>query len=78
MPMQIEDCVITLDGHCTIEEAEPLFELLRGIDAPIFDVAQATSLHTAIVQLILASPGKVRGAAANPLLSACFRDRELP
>ncbi|MGD0721459.1 MAG: hypothetical protein ABR970_10515 [Roseiarcus sp.] len=78
MPMQIDDCVITLDGHCAIEEAQPLFDLVRGIEAPIFDVAQAKSLHTAIVQLILASSGKVRGASANPLLSACFRDRELP
>ena len=78
MPMRIEDGVITLDGHCAIEEAQPLFDLLGGIDAPIFDVTQAKSLHTAIVQLILASSGSVRGASASPLLAACFGDRARP
>jgi hypothetical protein len=78
MPFTMEDDVISLEGHCPIEEAQPLFDALRGVEAPIFDVAHALSLHTAIVQLILASPGGVRGAPADRWLAACFRDRVLP
>ena len=79
MPFTMDGDVISLDGHCPIEEAQPLFEALLGaVDAPIFDVSRALSLHTAIVQLILASPGSVRGAPADRWLAACFRDRVLP
>jgi hypothetical protein len=78
MPFTLDDDVISLDGHCPIEEAQPLFEALRAVDEPIFDVSRALSLHTAIVQLILASRGSVRGAPADRWLAACFRDRVLP
>jgi hypothetical protein len=70
--------VISLDGHCPIEEAQPLFDALRAVDQPIFDVSRALSLHTAIVQLILASAGRVKGAPADRWLAGCFRDRVLP
>jgi hypothetical protein len=75
MPFTLDDDVISLDGHCPIEEAQPLFEALRAVDEPIFDVSRALSLHTAIVQLMLASAGAVRGAPADLWLAACFRDR---
>ena len=38
MPFRIDDNVISLDGHCSVEEAQPLFEALRGVDEPIFDL----------------------------------------
>jgi hypothetical protein len=78
MPFTIDGDVISLDGHCPIEEAQPLFDALRAVDEPIFDVSRALSLHTAIIQLILASTGSVRGAPADRWLAACFRDRVLP
>ncbi len=78
MPFRIDDDVISLDGHCPIEEAQPLFEALRGLDEPIFDLGGTQTLHTAIVQLILASPGSVRGTPADRWLAACFRDRLPP
>jgi hypothetical protein len=78
MPFTMDGDVISLDGHCPIEEAQPLFDALRAVDDPIFDVSRALSLHTAIVQLILASAGSVRGAPADRWLAACFRDRVQP
>jgi hypothetical protein len=78
MPFTMDGDVISLDGHCPIEEAQPLFDALRAVDEPIFDVSRALSLHTAIVQLILASAGRVRGAPADRWLAVCFRDRLLP
>jgi hypothetical protein len=78
MPYRIDDDVISLDGHCSIEEAQPLFDALRDVDEPIFDLEHAQTLHTAVVQLILASTGRVRGAPADRWLAACLRDRLLP
>jgi hypothetical protein len=77
MPIRIDDNVISLDGHCAIEEAESLHEALRAIEQPIFDVAQTITLHTAIVQLVMTSRGKVRGVPSDRVLAACFCNRLL-
>ncbi len=77
MPFRIDDNVFALEGHCSIEEAQPLFDALRAADEPVFDLTQARTLHTAIVQLILASSGRVRLASSDGLLAACFRDRAI-
>jgi hypothetical protein len=77
MAIRQDENIISLVGHCAIEEAESLFEALRATEDPIFDLAEATSLHTAIVQIIMASSGKVRGVIANPVLAACLRERTL-
>ena len=74
MPFRIYDNVITLDGYCSVEEAQPLFEAVRGVDDPIFDLGGTRGLHTAIVQIILASRGGLRGVPSDPALAACFRD----
>jgi len=74
MPFRIDDNVVTLDGHCSVEEAQPLFEALLGVDDPSFDLGRAETLHTAIVQLILASTGRVTRAPADRWLAGCFRD----
>jgi len=43
MPFTMDGEVISLDGHCPIEEAQPLFDALRGVDEPIFDVSSSLS-----------------------------------
>jgi hypothetical protein len=73
MAINIQDNVIAIEGHCPIDEAEPLFETLRGIEDPIFDLSQATTLHTAIVQLVLASSARIRGMPSDKVLASCFR-----
>jgi hypothetical protein len=78
MPFRIDNNVISLEGHCVVEEAEPLFEAMRGVDEPIFDLGKARTLHAAVVQLVLASSGFVRTAPTDRWLAACFRDRLLP
>jgi len=75
MPFRIDDNVVTIDGHSLVEEAQPLFEALLGVDEPIFDLGQAQTLHTAVVQLVLASTGRVLKAPPDRWLAACFRDR---
>ncbi len=75
MPIDARDNVLHLIGPCPIEEAEALHQTLRGIERPIFDLSEAGTLHTAIVQLIMASGGAVRGLRPDPILAACLRDR---
>ena len=75
MSFRIEGAEIAFEGHCSIEEAQSLFDALRGVEEPIFDLSRARSLHTAIVQIVLASSGRVRGAASDRAFMACFGDR---
>jgi hypothetical protein len=64
---------ISFIGPCPIDEAEALHDALRDIEHPVFDLSEAGHLHTAIVQLIMASAGLVRGVPADPVLTACLR-----
>jgi hypothetical protein len=73
MPMRIEDQAIWLEGHCTIEEAQDLYDNVRGLEDPVFNLAGVETLHTAIVQILLASKGAVVGAKPDTWLANCFR-----
>jgi hypothetical protein len=73
MAYNIDDGVVTLSGPCGIEEAEALHARLCGLHEPLFDLAAATLMHTAVVQLILAAGGRVRGMRTELLLVACLR-----
>jgi hypothetical protein len=54
---------IILDGNCTVEEAEPLLQLLQATPVACLDWRQCTHLHTAVLQVIL--------AARPPLIGPC-------
>jgi hypothetical protein len=73
MAIHIEDNVVSITGHCPIDDAESLFETLRGIEDPVFDLSHATTLHTAIVQMVLASSARIRGMPTEKVLESCFR-----
>ena len=75
MPMNVVENVIHLNGLCAVEEAEALHQALCGIERPVFDLTDAAHIHTAIVQLVMASGGIVRGLPPDLVLAACFRDR---
>jgi hypothetical protein len=46
---------IVLDGVCPVEDAEPLLQMLQTMPAAEVDLRQCRQLHTAVLQLILAS-----------------------
>ena len=46
---------VILEGVCTVEDAEPLLQLLLAKPAPAIDWATCSQLHTAVFQVILAS-----------------------
>ena len=46
---------VLLDGPCTVEDAEPLLQLLQANPDAALDWTQCTHLHTAVLQVILAA-----------------------
>ena len=75
MPFSTSQNVVSIEGHCSIEEAEALHEVLRAIEEPVFDLSEADHLHTSIVQLMMASGGQVRALPGDMVLAACFGNR---
>ncbi len=46
---------IVLDGVCPVEDAEPLLQMLQTMPAAQVDWRQSRQMHTAVLQLVLAS-----------------------
>jgi hypothetical protein len=47
--------MVILEGACAVEDAEPLLQLLQETPAPAIEWTTCSHLHTAVVQVILAS-----------------------
>jgi hypothetical protein len=47
--------VIVLDGVCPVEDAEPLLQMLQAMPAAQIDWESCDQMHTAVLQLVLAS-----------------------
>jgi hypothetical protein len=72
MPFRVEDGIVCLEGHCSVEEAPDLFQALLAVEAPTIDLDKAESVHTAVAQVLIASRGKLQNPPADPVLAACF------
>lgn len=60
--MRVDGPVVVLEGHCPIEEAETLLEAVQSGAVRSVDVGGCRSMHTAIVQVLLAAGLPLRGA----------------
>lgn len=71
MPVRYAENRATFDGEVSVHEVESLQEWLqeRLSDSPIIDLAAATHLHCAVVQVILTVPHLVEHWPANPELA---------
>jgi len=47
--------IVILDGVCAVEDAEPLLQMLQITPVPIVDWTRCRQLHTAVIQVIMAS-----------------------
>jgi hypothetical protein len=72
MPFRIEGDRVVLEGHCPVDEAPDLFQALLEIEGPVFALEGAQSLHTAVVQLLIASRGRLTRRPEEPALAACL------
>jgi hypothetical protein len=57
---------IVLDGVCPVEDAEPLLQMLQTMPGAEVDLRQCRQLHTAVLQLLLASGRVVIGPCGDP------------
>ncbi len=55
MPIQFDDQLAKFTGHCAVEEAEMLLQWLQDHPQGCLDLQQCTHLHTAILQVMLAT-----------------------
>lgn len=60
--------LIFLEGDCRVEEAELLLQALAEAPGAIVDWSACTRLHTAVVQVILATQPHVRGRCGDAWL----------
>ena len=61
MSVRTDDRKIYLEGRCRLEDAETLLTALHQVpDRPI-DISAAETLHTAVIQLLLAFDRRVEG-----------------
>ena len=57
---------ILLEGDCTVEDAESLLQLLQATPAAPVDWTQSRDVHTAVLQVILASRPTLLGRCGDP------------
>ena len=50
-----DEGIIVLDGVCAVEDAESLLQMLQATPGAIIDWTQCRQLHTAVLQVIMAS-----------------------
>ena len=60
------DNVIALEGHCGVEDAESLLQMLLATPAATVDWTHCEQLHTAVLQVILAARPRLAGPCGDP------------
>ena len=72
MPLEHSGTRIRLSGHCSVEEAEPLLEILRTEPDAVVDLTEAAWLHTAVLQVLMVAAPALHGRLAGPVADACL------
>jgi hypothetical protein len=68
MPLVFTGARVRFEEVCTVEDALPLLEFLKGSDAPEVDLSTCTYLHTALLQLLLAARPGMAAPPTDPAL----------
>ena len=50
-----DDGIVVLDGVCAVEDAESLLQMLQATPDALVEWTQCRQLHTAVLQVIMAS-----------------------
>jgi hypothetical protein len=56
---------VVLDGVCAVEDAEPLLQMLQATPGAEIDWTQCRQLHTAVLQVIMASGNALVGPCGD-------------
>lgn len=68
MTVAIDGEVIRLEGRCRVEDAEALLAALHDNPRRIVDLDRCATLHTALVQLIMAASPRLQGTPMDASL----------
>jgi hypothetical protein len=68
MSVLLEAGKISLRDNCPVEDAEPLLTLLQNHPGCPIDIGNATNLHAAVLQVLLAFRRELTGQARDPFL----------
>ncbi|MFC4169537.1 hypothetical protein [Teichococcus aestuarii] len=68
MTLRLDDDTLHLEGDCGSEEAEPLLSLLLERPSRGIALGRARTLHTALVQVLLALRPRLLEAPTDPFL----------
>jgi len=60
---------VVLVGHCPVEDAETLLQLLQASAGAHLDWTQCSSLHTAVLQVVLAMRPALTGPCGDPFVA---------
>jgi hypothetical protein len=69
MTVAAQNGVIRLHGRCLVEDAEPLLLALQDDPEATVDLAEASRLHLAVVQILLALRPSVTGTPQDPVVA---------
>jgi hypothetical protein len=69
MSIEVAGGTVRIIGNATVEDAEPLLAALLDDPARTVDLDQATHLHSAVIQLLLAVRPTIAGAPAHPFFA---------
>jgi len=68
MSVRLDGNIIRLEGRCHVEDAEPLLVLLQAEPGRIVDCFEAETLHTAVIQVLIALGPSVQGETRDGFL----------
>lgn len=61
MPLELSPERAVLSGHADIHEVEPLHDWMRDHPAPLVDVASCSSMHMAMLQMLIVLAPQIEG-----------------
>ncbi|MBP2291340.1 hypothetical protein [Azospirillum rugosum] len=70
MPIRFDGETARFDGACTADEAIPLAEWTEAANAPRVDLGACTSLHTALLQVLMVAHTTVAVEPEDAFLKA--------
>ncbi|WP_134499800.1 hypothetical protein [Microvirga pakistanensis] len=68
MSVRLAGDAIVLEGPCRVEDAEPLLSLLQAGPDRTVDLTEASHLHAAVVQVLMALRPTLKGTGQDGFL----------
>ena len=70
MPVIVSETTASLEGICTVEDAEPLLQWLQAHPGGRVELTECVNLHSALLQTLLAGQAHTAGWPADANLRA--------